>query len=192
MLQKRTPGFSGADLENLLNEAALLAVRQNKKAIDMKDIDEAADRVLMGPAKKSKKYTEKEKRLVAYHEAGHAVLGLKLSDANVVHKVTIIPRGMAGGYSMMLPKEDKYFATKKELLDQITSLLGGRAAEEIVFNESSTGAHNDFERATKIARAMVTEYGMSDLGPIQLEYQESSVFLGRDYQKVETFQIRWH
>lgn len=184
---KRTPGFSGADLENLLNEAALLAVRQNKKAIDMKDIDEAADRVLMGPAKKSKKYTEKEKRLVAYHEAGHAVLGLKLSDANVVHKVTIIPRGMAGGYSMMLPKEDKYFATKKELLDQITSLLGGRAAEEIVFNESSTGAHNDFERATKIARAMVTEYGMSDLGPIQLEHQESSVFLGRDYQKSRNF-----
>ena len=186
-IARRTVGFSGADLENLLNEAALLAVRKGKSAISMVEIDEAHDRVLMGPAKKSKKYTEDEKRLVAYHEAGHAVLGLKLDGANDVQKITIIPRGYAGGYTIMLPKEEKITATKEELLERIAGLLGGRVAEELVFNEITTGAHNDFEQATKIARSMVTEYGMSDLGPIQFEHQESSVFLGRDYNKSRNF-----
>jgi cell division protease FtsH len=186
-IAKRTVGFSGADLENLLNEAALLSVRRNKEAITMAEIDEAHDRVLMGPAKKSKKYTEQEKSLVAHHEAGHVVLGIKLNDANDVQKVTIIPRSYAGGYAMMLPKEERYTATKKELLERIAGLLGGRVAEELIFNEVTTGAHNDFEQATKIARAMVTEYGMSRLGPVQFEHQESSVFLGRDYNKSRNF-----
>ncbi|MDD2518478.1 MAG: ATP-dependent zinc metalloprotease FtsH [Bacilli bacterium] len=186
-IAKRTVGFSGADLENLLNEAALLAVRRDKNNITMDEVDEAHDRVLMGPAKKSKKYTENEKKLVAYHEAGHVVLGLKLNDANVVQKVTIIPRSYAGGYALMLPKEERYTSTKKELLERIAGLLGGRVSEEIVFNEITTGAHNDFEQATKIARAMVTEYGMSSLGPVQFEHQESSVFLGRDYNKSRNF-----
>ncbi len=186
-LAKRTPGFSGADLENLLNEAALLAVRRNKDAITMSEIDEATDRVLMGPAKVSKKYTEQEKKMVAYHEAGHVVLGLKLDDANDVQKVTIIPRSYAGGYAMMIPKEEKYTSTKKELLERITGLLGGRVSEELNFGEITTGAHNDFEKATKIARSMVTEYGMSDLGPVQLEQQEGGVFLGRDYNKTRNF-----
>ena len=186
-IAKRTVGFSGADLENLLNEAALLTVRRNKKAITMAEIDEAHDRVLMGPAKKSHKYTEKEKRTVAYHEAGHAVVGIKLDGANDVQKITIIPRGRAGGYNLMLPKEETYLRTKKELLDSISGFLAGRVAEEIMFNEVTTGAQNDFEQATKIARAMVTEYGMSDLGPIQFEEQQSSVFLGRDYNKAQNF-----
>ncbi len=186
-IAKRTVGFSGADLENLLNEAALLAVRLNKKQITMSEIDEATDRVLMGPAKKSKKYTEKEKSLVAHHEAGHVVLGLKLDDAHDVQKVTIIPRSYAGGYAMMVPKEEKYTQTKKELTERIIGLLGGRVAEEIIFNEITTGAHNDFGKATKIARSMVTEYGMSDLGPIQLEDREEGVFLGRDYNKSRNF-----
>ncbi len=186
-LARRTPGFSGADLENLLNEAALLAVRRNKDHITMSEVDEATDRVMMGPAKKSKKYTDEEKRLVAFHEAGHAVLGIKLSSANIVQKVTIIPRSYAGGYNMMVPKEEKYTATKRELLEQITGLLGGRVSEELNFGEITTGAHNDFEKATKIARAMVTEYGMSDLGPVQLEQQSESVFIGRDYNKSRNF-----
>ena len=186
-IAKRTVGFSGADLENLLNEAALLTVRRNKKAITMAEIDEAHDRVLMGPAKKSHKYTEKEKRTVAYHEAGHAVVGIKLDGANDVQKITIIPRGRAGGYNLMLPKEETYLRTKKELLDSISGFLAGRVAEEIMFNEVTTGAQNDFEQATKIARAMVTEYGMSDLGPIQFEEEQSSVFLGRDYNKAQNF-----
>ncbi len=186
-IAKRTPGFSGADLENLLNEAALLAVRSNKEKITMKEVDEATDRVLMGPAKKSKKYTESERRMVAFHEAGHVVLGLKLNDANDVQKVTIIPRSYAGGYAMMIPKEERYTSTKKELIEQITGLLGGRVSEELNFGEITTGAHNDFEKATKIARAMVTEYGMSDLGPVQLEQQEGGVFLGRDYNKSRNF-----
>ena len=186
-IAKRTPGFSGADLENLLNEAALLAVRRNKNRITMAESDEATDRVIGGPAKTSRKYTPHEKELVAYHEAGHAVLGIKLENADDVQKITIIPRGQAGGYTMMMPKEEHYFATKTELLDQITGLLGGRVSEELRFHESTTGAHNDFERATKIARAMVTEYGMSDLGPIQLEQQEGGVFLGRDYNKTKDF-----
>ena len=186
-LAKRTPGFSGADLENLLNEAALLAVRRNKEFITMSEIDEATDRVLMGPAKVSKKYTEQERNMVAHHEAGHVVLGLKLNSANDVQKVTIIPRSYAGGYAMMVPKEEKYTQTKTELLEQITGLLGGRVSEEINFHEITTGAHNDFEKATKIARAMVTEYGMSDLGPVQLEQQSESVFIGRDYNKTRNF-----
>ena len=186
-IAKRTVGFSGADLENLLNEAAFLTVRRNKKAITMSEIDEAHDRVLMGPAKKSHKYTDKEKKVVAYHEAGHAVVGIKLEGANEVQKITIIPRGNAGGYNLMLPKEETYLSTKRELLETISGLLGGRVAEELIFDEVTTGAHNDFEKATKIARAMVTEYGMSDLGPVQYEQQEGSVFLGRDYNKSRNF-----
>ncbi len=182
-LAKRTPGFSGADLENLLNEAALLTVRRNKKAITMAEIDEATDRVLMGPAKVTKKYTEKEKRLVAYHEAGHAVLGLKLDGANDVQKITIIPRGHAGGYTMMTPKEENFNYTKNQLLESISGLLAGRVAEEVEFNEITTGAHDDFKKATKIARSMVTEYGMSDLGPMMLEEPSENTFLGRDYTK---------
>ena len=186
-LAKRTPGFSGADLENLLNEAALLAVRRNKDEITMSEIDEATDRVLMGPAKVSHKYSENDRKLVAYHEAGHAVIGLKLRNASDVQKVTIIPRGSAGGYNMMVPSEEKLCSTKTDLLEEITGLLGGRSAEEITFGEITTGAHNDFEKATKIARAMVTEYGMSDLGPLQFEQQSGSVFLGRDYNKPQHF-----
>lgn len=186
-IAKRTVGFSGADLENLLNEAALLAVRRDKELITMSEIDEAHDRVLMGPAKQSHKYTEKEKKIVAYHEAGHAVVGIKLEGANEVQKITIVPRGHAGGYNLMLPREETYLSTKKELLESISGLLGGRVSEEIVFGEMTTGAHNDFQQATKIARAMVTEYGMSKLGPLQLETQEGSVFLGRDYNKSRNF-----
>lgn len=186
-LAKRTPGFSGADLENLLNEAALLAVRRNKDEITMSEVDEATDRVLMGPAKVSHKYSDNDRKLVAYHEAGHAVIGLKLRNASDVQKVTIIPRGSAGGYNMMVPSEEKLCSTKTDLLEEITGLLGGRTAEEITFGEITTGAHNDFEKATKIARAMVTEYGMSDLGPLQFEQQAGSVFLGRDYNKSQHF-----
>ena len=182
-LAKRTPGFSGADLENLLNEAALLTVRRNKKAITMEEIDEATDRVIMGPAKVTKKYTDKEKKLVAYHEAGHAVVGLKLEGANDVQKITIIPRGQAGGYTMMTPKEETFNYTKDELLESICGLLGGRVAEEIQFKEITTGAHDDFKKATKIARSMVTEYGMSKLGPMMLEEPSGNTFLGRDYTK---------
>lgn len=185
----RTPGFSGADLENLLNEAALVAARNNKKQIDMSDIDEATDRVIAGPAKKSRVISEKEKNIVAYHEAGHTVIGMLLEGAEVVHKVTIIPRGQAGGYAVMLPKEDRYFMTKQELIDKITGLLGGRAAEEITFNEVSTGASNDFQRATEIARRMVTEFGMSEkLGPMQFGTGHGSqVFLGRDIQTEQNY-----
>ena len=186
-LAKRTPGFSGADLENLLNEAALLAVRKNKKNISMTEIDEATDRVLMGPAKVTRKYTDKEKKLVAYHEAGHAVLGLKLDGANEVQKITIIPRGNAGGYTMMLPKEETFNYTKNELLESICGLLGGRVAEEITFKEITTGAHDDFKKATKIARKMVTEYGMSNLGPMMYDEPSENTFLGRDYTKNQNF-----
>ena len=183
-VSQRTPGFSGADLENLLNEAALLAVRRDKDAITMDEIDEATDRVLLGPAKTSRRITDKEKRLVAIHEAGHAVIGLKLQDAQEVHKITIIPRGMAGGYTMMLPKEEKLaIMTKDELISQITGLLGGRASEETFMGEITTGASDDLKRATKIARSMVTEYGMSELGLVQLEQKQEGVFLGRDYTK---------
>ncbi len=187
-LSLRTPGFSGADLENLLNEAALLAVRRNKNEISMDEIDEATDRVLLGPAKTTRKITDKEKKLVSIHEAGHAVIGLKLEDAQEVHKITIIPRGMAGGYTMMLPKEEKIAVlTKDELLAQITGLLGGRVSEEMFLGEISTGASDDIKRATKIARSMVTEYGMSELGPVQYEEKSEGVFLGRDYAKSKNF-----
>ena len=181
-VSQRTPGFSGADLENLLNEAALLAVRRNKNAITIDEIDEATDRVLMGPAKTSRKITEKEKRLVSIHEAGHAVIGIKLEDANEVHKITIIPRGVAGGYTMMLPKEEKIaIMTKNELEAHIVGLMGGRVAEELFLHELTTGASDDFKKATNIARSMVTEYGMSELGPMQYEQKSEGVFLGRDY-----------
>ncbi len=183
----RIPGFSGADIENLLNEAALLAARDNRTLISENDMDEAVDRVMMGPAKKSRKYSVDEKKTVAYHEAGHAVIGLKLEDANVVQKVTIIPRGRAGGYNLMVPIEEKFLETKKSLIARITSYLGGRVAEEIVFDTVTTGAYNDFQVATQIARAMVTEYGMSDLGPIQYESAGGNVFLGRDYFKEKNF-----
>lgn len=185
----RTPGFSGADLENLLNEAALVAARQDKKKIDMSDVDEATDRVIAGPAKKSRVISEKERNIVAFHEAGHTVIGVVLDEADIVHKVTIVPRGQAGGYAVMLPKEDRYFMTKPELLDKITGLLGGRVAEEIVFGEVSTGAHNDFQRATGIARRMVTEFGMSDkLGPMQFgSSQGGQVFLGRDFHSEQNY-----
>ncbi|MET3291330.1 ATP-dependent metallopeptidase FtsH/Yme1/Tma family protein [Brevibacillus fluminis] len=180
VIARRTPGFTGADLENLLNEAALLTARKNKKTINMDEIDEAIDRVIAGPAKKSRVITEDERRLVAYHEAGHTIVGYHLKNADMVHKVTIIPRGQAGGYTVMLPKEDRYFATKTDLLDKIVGLLGGRVAEELVLGDISTGAHNDFQRATGIARAMITEYGMSRLGPMQFGVRQGQVFLGRD------------
>ena len=187
-IAERTPGYSGADLENLLNEAALLAVRRNKEAITMEEIDEASDRVLMGPAKTSRKVTEYEKKIVAYHEAGHAVSGIVLPNGEEVHKITIIPRGMAGGYTQMLPKEERTLVyTKKELEEQIITLLSGRASEQYYLKEISTGASDDLKRATKIARSMVTEYGMSDLGPVQYEEKSENVFLGRDYAKSRDF-----
>ena len=187
-IAERTPGYSGADLENLLNEAALLAVRRNKNEITMDEIDEASDRVLMGPAKTSRKVTEYEKRIVAYHEAGHAVAGIVLPNGEEVHKITIIPRGMAGGYTQMLPKEERTLVyTKKELQEQIITLLSGRASEDTYMAEISTGASDDLKRATKIARSMVTEYGMSSLGPVQFEHRSESVFLGRDYNNSKNF-----
>ena len=187
-IAERTPGYSGADLENLLNEAALLEVRRNKEAITMEEIDEASDRVLMGPAKTSRKVTEYEKKIVAYHEAGHAVSGIVLPNGEEVHKITIIPRGMAGGYTQMLPKEERTLVyTKKELEEQIITLLSGRASEQYYLKEISTGASDDLKRATKIARSMVTEYGMSSLGPMQFEHRNESVFLGRDYNQTKNF-----
>ena len=187
-IAERTPGYSGADLENLLNEAALLAVRRNKDAITMDEIDEASDRVLMGPAKTSRKVTDYEKKIVSYHEAGHAVSGIVLPNGEEVHKVTIIPRGMAGGYTQMLPREERTLVyTKDDLEAQITTLLSGRVSEEMFMHEISTGASDDFKKATKIARSMVTEYGMSSLGPVQLEHRSESVFLGRDYNQTKNF-----
>ncbi len=178
MIAKQTPGFVGADLENLLNEAALLAARRNKKAIDASDIDEAEDRVIAGPAKRDRVISKKERETVAYHEAGHTIVGLVLNDARVVHKVTIVPRGRAGGYAIMLPKEDQMLLSKKDMQEQIAGLMGGRAAEELIFGQQSSGASNDFQQATQLARAMVTEYGMSDqLGPVQYEGQ-SGMFAG--------------
>lgn len=180
-IAQRTPGFSGAELANVLNEAALLAVRMGHQLITMEDVDEAIDRVIGGPAKKSRKYTEKERKLVAYHEAGHAIIGLTLEDANKVQKVTIIPRGQAGGYNLMTPKEETYFQTKSQLMASITGFMGGRVAEEVFFGDVTSGAHNDIEQATRIARMMVTELGMSELGPIKYASGEDAVFLGRDY-----------
>ena len=180
-LAKRTPGFSGADLENVLNESAILAVRHNEESISMADVDEAIDRVMMGPAKVSRTYDDKTKKLVAYHESGHAIVGLFLDNAQVVQKVTIIPRGQAGGYNLMTPKEEKMMDTKNDLLATITSYMGGRVAEETFFDDVTTGASNDIERATNIAKDMVTLYGMSDIGPIKYNSASQNVFLGRDY-----------
>ncbi|MDK2878628.1 MAG: cell division protease FtsH [Thermoanaerobacteraceae bacterium] len=181
VLARRTPGFTGADLENLMNEAALLSARRNKKKIDMPELEEAITRVIAGPEKKSRIMTDRERRLVAYHEAGHAVVAQLLPHVDPVHEVSIVPRGRAGGYTMILPKEDRFFMGKSELMDQVTHLLGGRASEELVLNEVSTGAQNDLERATEIARRMVMEYGMSEnLGPMTLGHKQEEVFLGRD------------
>ena len=180
-LAKRTPGFSGADLENVLNEAAILAVRENAAEIKMHHLDEAIDRVMMGPAKKSRKYDEKTKKMVAYHEAGHAIVGLYLEDSNKVQKVTIIPRGTAGGYNLMTPKEEKMLTSKNDMLAVITGYMGGRVAEEIFFDDVTTGASGDIDSATRLARDMVTIYGMSDLGPVKYDHSQQSVFLGRDY-----------
>ncbi|AQP53966.1 cell division protein FtsH [Vagococcus penaei] len=187
VVAQQTPGFAGADLENVLNEAALVAARRNKNKIDASDIDEAQDRVIAGPAKKDRVISKQERDMVAYHEAGHTICGLVLSDARVVHKVTIIPRGRAGGYMIALPKEDRFLMTKTEMFEQIVGLLGGRVAEEIIFDSQSTGASNDFEQATRLARSMVTEYGMSDLlGPVQYEGNHQ-VFVGRDYGQTKTY-----
>lgn len=180
IIAKQTPGFVGADLANLLNETALLAARRNKKEIDASDVDEAEDRVIAGPAKRDRVISKKERETVAFHEAGHTIVGLVLNDARVVHKVTIVPRGRAGGYAIMLPKEDQMLLSKKDLKEQIAGLMGGRAAEELIFNQQSSGASNDFQQATQLARSMVTEYGMSEkLGPVQYEGQ-SGMFAG-DY-----------
>lgn len=187
LIAKQTPGFSGADLENLLNEAALIAARRRSKIIEAVDMDEAHDRVIAGPAKKDRVISDKQRRMVAFHEAGHTIVGMVLSDARVVHKVTIVPRGRAGGYAIMLPKEDQYLVTKEELFEQIVGLLGGRTSEEIFFNSQTTGASNDFQQATQIARAMVTQYGMSTkLGPVQYE-RDDKVFMGRDYGSNPSF-----
>ncbi len=180
-LAKSTVGFSGADIENILNEAAILAVRFNKDGIGMSEIDEAIDRRIAGPAKNGKGMSEAERKIDAYHEAGHAVIGLVLPHSEKVQKITIIPRGNTGGHVLMTPEDDRFLLTKKELLAQITGLLGGRSAEEIFFDDISTGAENDIQQATRLARLMVTNFGMSDLGPIQYERSTSSVFLGRDY-----------
>lgn len=185
VLAKRTVGFSGADIENILNESAILAVRDNRKIITTRDIDEAIDRRISGPAKSNKAFSEKDKRQIAYHEAGHAIIGIALENADTVRKITIIPRGNALGYVMMTPDKDKVNYTKSELLAEICGLLGGRSSEEIFFQDVTTGASNDIERATRIARAMVTEYGMSSLGPIQYESNTGSVFLGRDYTNTQ-------
>ena len=190
LIARQTPGFSGADLENLLNEAALVAARRNSKVIEALDMDEAHDRVIAGPAKKDRIMNETERKMVAYHEAGHTIVGLVLSDARIVHKVTIVPRGRAGGYAIMLPKEDRYLMTEKDMTEQIVGLLGGRVAEEVFFGSQSSGASNDFQQATQLARSMVTEYGMSEkLGPVQYE-GNSQVFLGRDYGSAKTYSER--
>ncbi|ASA25049.1 ATP-dependent zinc metalloprotease FtsH [Paenibacillus donghaensis] len=181
VVAKRTTGFTGADLENLLNEAALLAARRNRKDISMREVDEAIDRVIVGTEKRSRVISDREKRIVAYHEAGHTIAGYFLEHADMVHKVTIIPRGRAGGYVIMLPKEDRMIVTKQELLDKVTGLLGGRVAEELFIGEIGTGAYSDFQQATRIVRAMIMEYGMSDkLGPMQFGTSQGQVFLGRD------------
>ncbi|OFI47974.1 cell division protein FtsH [Floricoccus penangensis] len=187
VVAQQTPGFVGADLENVLNEAALVAARRDKNLIDASDIDEAEDRVIAGPAKKDKKVSDKDRETVAYHEAGHTIVGLVLSNANIVHKVTIVPRGRAGGYMISLPKEDQMLLSKEDMQERLAGLLGGRTAEEIIFNRITTGASNDFEQATQLARAMVTQYGMSDkLGTVQYEGNQS-VFIGRDYGQTKGY-----
>ncbi|GLC29939.1 ATP-dependent zinc metalloprotease FtsH [Clostridium omnivorum] len=188
VLAKRTPGFTGADLENLLNEAALLAVRNNRKLIEMEDLEEAATRVMAGPEKKSRVVSEKDRRLTAYHEAGHAVVAKFLENSDPVHQISIIPRGMAGGYTMHLPEEDRSYTSKSRLKDEMVSLLGGRVAEKLVIGDISTGAKSDIDRSTNIARKMVMEYGMSDeLGPISFGGGHDEVFIGRDWGKSRNF-----
>ncbi|MDK2814362.1 MAG: cell division protease FtsH [Thermoanaerobacter sp.] len=188
VLARRTPGFTGADLENLMNEAALLAARRGLKQITMAELEEAITRVIAGPEKRSRIMSEKDKKLVAYHEAGHAVVAKLLPNTPPVHEVTIIPRGRAGGYTMLLPEEDKYYMSKSEMMDEIVHLLGGRVAESLVLNDISTGAQNDIERATSIARKMVTEYGMSDrLGPMTFGTKSEEVFLGRDLGRTRNY-----
>ncbi|MFT8843578.1 MAG: cell division protein FtsH, partial [Schleiferilactobacillus harbinensis] len=187
VVAQQTPGFVGADLENLLNEAALVAARRNKTQIDSSDIDEATDRVIAGPAKHDRVISPKERNMVAYHEAGHAIIGLVLSDSRTVRKVTIVPRGQAGGYAIMLPKDDQFLVTKKELNEQIVGLMGGRTAEEIIFGTQSTGASNDFEQATQIAREMVTKYGMTErLGTVALA-SDSQPFVGAEYGQAPVY-----
>lgn len=184
VIARRTPGFTGADLSNLVNEAALLAARNDKKQVNQKELEDSIERVIAGPEKKSKVISEKEKRLVSYHEAGHALVGYLLPNTDPVHKVSIIPRGRAGGYTLLLPKEDRYYMTRSMLREQIVMLLGGRVAEDLVLKEISTGAQNDLERATEIARKMIMEYGMSDrLGPLTLGHKQDQVFLGRDISR---------
>lgn len=181
VIAQRTPGFTGADLSNLVNEAALLTARKDKKVINMPEMEEAAERVIMGPERKSRVISDKEKRLTAYHEGGHTIVGMLLEHTDPVHKVTIIPRGRAGGYTLSLPKEDKYYATRSEMLDELKVLLGGRVAEAIVLKEISSGASNDLQRATQLARQMICEYGMSDnIGPVTFGHRQDQVFLGRD------------
>ncbi|UOF91837.1 ATP-dependent zinc metalloprotease FtsH [Fodinisporobacter ferrooxydans] len=188
VIARLTPGFTGADLENLLNEAALLAARRNKRVVDMNEVEDAIDRVIAGPEKRSRRVSEVEKKIVAYHEAGHAIVGYFLQHADTVHKVTIIPRGMAGGYNIFLPKEDRFLMRKQELLDRVSGLLGGRVAEEIIFGDISTGASNDLERATQIVRGMVTDYGMSEkLGNMQFGHRQGQVFLGRDFTSEQNY-----
>ena len=189
LLARRTPGFVGADLENLVNEGALLAARNKKKLIGMEDLEEAIDRVIAGPARKSRVMSEKERNIVTYHELGHALVGLALKNAYPVHKITIVPRGVAAlGYTESLPLEDRYLMTKSELLDNIAQLMGGRASEEVVFNEITTGASNDLQRATELARKMVCELGMSErLGPIAWGKEEGEVFLGRELTKMSNY-----
>jgi cell division protease FtsH len=184
-ISKRTVGFSGADIANIMNEAAILAVRSNRELVTIKDIDEAIDRRIAGPAKSSKGMSEHEREVVAYHEAGHAVIGLNLKFSDKVQKITIVPRGRTGGHVMMTPEEDRFLMTKNQLEARIIGYLGGRTSEEIFFGDVSTGAQNDIEVATRIARMMVTEYGMSSLGPIQYESNSGSVFLGRDYNSTQ-------
>ena len=184
-LAKRTVGFSGADIANIMNEAAILAVRGNREVITLKDIDEAIDRRIAGPAKSSRGLSEHEREVVAYHEAGHAIIGLNLKFSDKVQKITIVPRGRTGGHVMMTPEEDRFLMTKNQLVARIIGYLGGRTSEEIFFGDVSTGAQNDIEVATRIARMMVTEYGMSSLGPIQYESNTGSVFLGRDYNSTQ-------
>ena len=181
VIAQRTPGFTGADLSNLVNEAALLTARKDKKAINMPEMEEAAERVIMGPERKSRVISDKEKRLTAYHEGGHTIVGMLLDHTDPVHKVTIIPRGRAGGYTLSLPKEDKYYATRSEMLDELKVLLGGRVAEALVLKEISSGASNDLQRATQLARQMICEYGMSEnIGPVTFGHRQDQVFLGRD------------
>jgi len=188
VIARRTPGFVGSDIANLVNEAALLAAREDKKAVEMKELEEAIDRVIAGPQRKSRMISEREKKIIAYHEAGHTLVAKLIPGTDPIHKVSIIPRGPALGYTLQLPLEDKYLATKTEITDKLTVFLGGRAAEELTFNELTTGAENDLHQATEIAHKMVCEYGMSDkLGPLTLRGKETEIFLGRDFTKEKAY-----